>query len=198
MNSSLFDLLKYKEFVHRLSTKGKDGEDFFFDNSNIQHAEIVFSEFLDRTKKELFIVSDSFNEKFYENFLSNQLYSFLKQGKSLKIILLKGKINNFLKNLQKEFGDKIDIKLFKSKDYGNIFEEISKELNKYLPNIRFNPKYLNFLLDDKYGFRIETHEDLENNQTKAIVNFKHKDLHNLLYNTFNELAKLSYKATDNE
>jgi len=177
----LSNLLRYKEFVRTLSN---NNDDFFFDNSNIFHAQIVISELLSRSKEEVVILTDNFNQNFYENFLMDKLKEFLSLGKKLHICIL-NKGNNLLEELARVFPD--SIKIYNCNSV-NIPDDLLKDLADSFPFLRrFIGSKINFVLDDKKGARLEIKEDVEKGITKAVVNFNNEVFHNKLLNIFNWL-----------
>ena len=177
----LSELLSYKELVDSLAD---NNEDFFFDNSNILHAQIVISKLLDRTDKEAFILTDNFNPEFYEALLE-KLKNFLKQGKKLNVcILKKNKGNKILETLKREFPNRIEI--YNCDNIEFPFESLKELLDKFpflRKFIKHNQK-INFIIDDIRGSRLEIKEEIKKLEHEAEIAEKQTD--------YNKVAEIRY------
>jgi len=164
------DLL-YSTIIKRLS---KQNLDFEIDNSNPLHARIVMRELLNRARREVYILSDSFKEEFYKE-LSEELLNFVKKGKKLKLLMINELPSNLiLEKLCEESSNNVEVRVATEEGKEFLWE-------------KDNSKYLNFFLDDYSGVRWEREENIRNGITKALVNFGNKKLHDELLERFQEV-----------
>jgi len=174
---------RYKKIVDEAADNEKD---LNIDNSSFSHAIYVIKKLFEKADKKVYILTDKFEEKFYENlrdvieeFLENDKGKSGNKEKKIEILTFEDTSNNsLLKDLLKKYGNKVFIGRLKD------------------PNLlTVDGKHINFILNDKKGVRYELLEDIESGETKAIVNFGNESFHDVLKKIF-KLARANSEKVE--
>lgn len=174
----------YKEMVDKYL---KDESTVVFANSNVNHASYIIQKMLESAKKEVCILSGTFNEVFYQGDEVKRAFqvaanSIHKSGGFIRVITADEKEPKNLKRFFKEINDRVG---------GDVIKYIPA-LNKGKPE-----GIQHFIVVDKLKYREEERhplleEPLEQAKIKAEVCFNAKEKASVLANNFNSVwEKLS-------
>lgn len=168
-------LLEYQEYINQLAER--DQNELFY-NSSEDHARVVLSKIIEKSKQELYIYCGNMTTyTIFDN--KDYLAAFEKflTGENSKVKIL-------LSDYQESFFNK-DICNLLSKYCRKV--EIRRTGNK--DEIKFDDKPIHFTFADGKMYRLET--DIENRM--AIGNFNDPDSVKVLYNIFDSYFKISEK-----
>ncbi|MEK6932567.1 MAG: hypothetical protein AABW56_02110 [Nanoarchaeota archaeon] len=163
---------RYRDLVEKAD---KENQDFFINNSTMEHAKYLTFLLLKRARKSIKIFSNNFSELYYNNHIIKEvLKNKLDEGKELNVVFEENGTSNEMKELLKNYKKQVKLSILKEK----------------------SPIDNHFLLIDNTSFRIEyphtkkdTKEDTFNVFGK--VNFNNKELGNHINSIFNDLSKIS-------
>ncbi|WP_434637390.1 hypothetical protein MLC35_01025 [Sulfurimonas sp. NW7] len=166
---------EYKRYVEEAREKK---EDFRFANSSTDHAKILIENIILDANRNIKILTDSFNEFFY-NQLKENFINFLKKdaNNKLEIILSSKEKNSLLDELKSKFLDQVSVIL------------IDKEK---LPKDKETEEIVNYIVNDNNAFRYEySDKDLEYGVVEAVANFNNKSDADSLISNFEQIKKVA-------
>ena len=150
-----------------------------FANSIIEHAKILTREIILDAKKEVRVLSDSFNEFFYSK-LEDDIINFLQKNKSNTfelIVSTKQKENSLIKKFQQNFPNQFRVKFIEEEKFPT--DDETKER-------------VNYIVNDNNAFRYEYSDKIiQHGVVSAIANFNHSIDTKILNEMFEQIKQVA-------
>ncbi len=175
VNKDSFEFKISPEYRKLVEDADKFNQDFFIDNSTIDHAKFLTFRLINRAKKFIKIFTGDLSEVYYNNgVILEALEERLKKNINVEIITRNG---------------------IKSKEFIELQKKYKNNLNIY--NLKYKTDVQNhFLLVDHVSFRIESPHSkkdttISNFSVDAKVNFYNEEIGGFLRRIFDELLTSS-------
>lgn len=165
------DFMKnYLDDVHEAIAKKLDKR---FPNSTLEHARVLVKEIINHADKNVYLLSSTFNQEFYES-IKLQVVDFLNKKESNFYLIVTSDGNGLIRQLQDKHAN------------FHVYH-IDKSI---LPQDEDSQEYVNYIVNDKNAFRYEySDKDIDKGIVEAIANFNSADEASLLIQFFHELKQ---------
>ena len=165
------DFMKnYLDDVHEAITKKLNKR---FPNSTLEHARVLVKEIINHADKNVYLLSSTFNQEFYES-IRPQVVDFLNKKESNFYLIVTSDGNGLIRQLQDQHAN------------FHVYR-IDKNI---LPQDEDSQEYINYIVNDKNAFRYEySDKDIDKGIVEAIANFNSAEETDLLIQFFNDLRQ---------
>jgi len=164
-----------KQYEKDVINARKNKLDQRFSNSIIEHAKILTREIILDAKKEVRVLSDSFNEFFYSK-LEDEIINFLQKSDTNTFELIVSsnqKENSLIKKFQQKFPNQFKVKFIEEKNF---------------PIDNDTGERVNYVVNDNNAFRYEySDKNIQHGVVSAIANFNNEKDAQILNKMFEQI-----------
>ncbi len=163
-----------KNYTSSVEDSATNNTDKRFANSSTEHARLLTEELIKSANSEVCILTDSFQDKFY-NSVKPALINFLDKSDTKLKVITTNQDSDTLNYLMTKYPAKVSKKL------------INKDS---LPKDKDSNESINYLFNDTNGFRYEySDKNIDDGIVEAIANFNSKKEREYLKNNFDNMFK---------
>lgn len=161
-----------KNYVEAVKESARNNTSFRYANSTLEHAKILTEELIKAADKEVCMLSDEFFDNFYMG-LSSTIEDFLKKNGTVFKLIVSKNGSKLASDLSDKYPAKFLTKVKEKKD---------------LPTDKDTKETINYLINDKNGFRYEfSDKNADDGIVEAFADFNSPQERDILKNNFDRL-----------